>query len=553
MNKRFFALLLALLILCSPLCPSVFAAASAKASITLSDSKITVGDTVTVTVQYRSDAEIGSYDFLLNYDAALLQYVSGADSETGNGKLPFVNYNENSDPKLVKRSVKFKAIATGSAAFSTQTKAIVNNDFSLMSVSEADASLTVNPKQTASSDNALKSISVSGGSFAPDFSPSQTKYSMEVDYSVKKLTVSAVANHSKAKVSVSGTDLELGENTVKITVTAENGSKKTYTLKVTRKESQFANVSTVLDGNAYVFAHDPDALTPPQGFTASSALFEEKSVLSFVSADGFFTLVWLTPIQAPPLSSAPASSAPASSATASSSAETPEEPAQTQPAPVVLPPREGWYMLLSDQTTLLPYTPLVSPDTEYVPIPIPTDVSLPEGCESAYALIHGEEIRAYRNEYCVNNDLYLVYARSSAGTSGFFYWHRESGCFYPYLRPETVTVTVLVTEPAPLTSSAAPAGATPLPQEPSLWQVTDAKLSIFSLVATVLLLVLLAILIPLAVRHGKTKKELLRLQAAPKRKRASRDPASHFLHKPELSPSELLTAANQPDPSDPDE
>lgn len=539
MTKRLFAVLLALLLLCPLGITEAFATGSAKASISLSSSKITVGDTVTVTVQYSSDTEIGSYDFLLNYDATLLQYVSGSDAETGNGKLPFVNYNENDDPKIVKRSVKFKAIGTGTATFSTQSKALVNyNDFSQMSCTEAKTSITINAKPTASSDNSLKSLTISGGTFSPAFSSSTTKYTMEVEYSVKKLTVSAVANHSKAKVSVSGTDLALGENKITITVTAENGSKKTYTLTVNRKQSEFANVSTKLNGYTYVFAHDPDVLTPPTGFSATSALYDSSPVLGFTNEDGFFTLVWLSPVDAPEASSsaaatstASASTAPSTSVPASSSAAT-EEPSQ---APTLLPPREGWYMLLEDGLTLLPYTPLSASAAEYVPIPLPSDVALPEGCQSSYVMINNEEILAYRTEYCVNNGLYLIYARSSAGVSDFYYWHQESGSFYPYIRPETITVTVLVTEPS--APAASQAGAT-LNPSPSQNTNSTNKLYVFALACTGLLILLLILLLCLFLRHRKTKKELKELILANKRRRISRDPAALFGDKAQTLPSE---------------
>lgn len=541
MKQRLLSFLLAFLLLCPFLPAAVFAAPTAKASISLSSSKVTVGEKITVTVSYQSSSAIGSYDFLLNYDAGLLQYESGADSESGNGKLPFVNYNENSDPKTVKRSVVFKAIATGTAKFSTQAKAIVDNDsFSLMAVTEASKSLTVDPKHTASTNNNLKTLTVSGGTYSPAFDPSVTKYTMEVDYSVKKLTVSAVAEHKKAIVSISETDLALGENTVKITVKAESGAKKTYTLTVIRKQSAFANVTTNLDGNGYVFAHDPDSIQAPAGFTATSATYLEKEVLAYQNADGFFTLVWLTPLK-PPASSAPASSAPASSAPvssaspASSAASTAapsasntqastKEPAQTTPQ---LPPREGWYMLLSDGATLLPYVSLTSSPLHYVPIPIPTEVTLPEGCESLYVNIGGEEVRAYRNEYCTNNGLYLIFARCSDNTSAFFYWHQASGSFYPYIRPETVTITV--TLPAPSTTEAAQAGATAKPSDSSPAQDANRALTVYTFVITGAFLILLAVFILWAVKTSSQIRQLRqKTQAAPKRKRPSRDPASHF-------------------------
>ena len=67
------------------------------------------------------------------------------------------------------------------------------------------------------------------------FKRDKTEYSVEVPNEAKEITVKASTVNSKAKVSGTGkVSLKEGNNTIKLTVTAEDGTKKTYTLNVNR-------------------------------------------------------------------------------------------------------------------------------------------------------------------------------------------------------------------------------------------------------------------------------------------------------------------------------
>ena len=88
-----------------------------------------------------------------------------------------------------------------------------------------------------STDNTLRSLSVSGYKLSPNFKSSVTSYSIEVNYGVTSVSVNAVKNHAKASVSISGgRELSVGNNTIKIVVTAQDGTKRTYTVNVVRRE-----------------------------------------------------------------------------------------------------------------------------------------------------------------------------------------------------------------------------------------------------------------------------------------------------------------------------
>ena len=89
----------------------------------------------------------------------------------------------------------------------------------------------------ASSDATLKGLKVSSGTLSPTFASGTTSYTLTVPYSVTSLTVTPTVNNSEAKTSVTGnTSLKVGSNTVSIVVTAGDGTKKTYTITVTRSK-----------------------------------------------------------------------------------------------------------------------------------------------------------------------------------------------------------------------------------------------------------------------------------------------------------------------------
>ncbi len=99
-------------------------------------------------------------------------------------------------------------------------------------------------RAAASTDNTLKSLTVSGGTLSPEFSSAVNQYTMTVENSVASILLNAVANDAKATLkSVGFTNnkdiaLKVGENKFEITVTSESGVANTYKVTVTRKPSE---------------------------------------------------------------------------------------------------------------------------------------------------------------------------------------------------------------------------------------------------------------------------------------------------------------------------
>ena len=99
---------------------------------------------------------------------------------------------------------------------------------------------TTNTNETTKSSNSnLASLAVTEGVLTPEFNASIKEYIISVPNEITKLNISAVPEDSKATVSITGNEeLQLGENNIEITVTAEDGSKSVYKILATRNQEE---------------------------------------------------------------------------------------------------------------------------------------------------------------------------------------------------------------------------------------------------------------------------------------------------------------------------
>lgn len=92
------------------------------------------------------------------------------------------------------------------------------------------------PTGDGSPNNALSSLNVTGYNLTPTFNKFTYEYSLIVNNSVSSVTVKATALDSTATVGGLGKKkLKVGSNTIKINVTANNGSVKTYVITIVRQ------------------------------------------------------------------------------------------------------------------------------------------------------------------------------------------------------------------------------------------------------------------------------------------------------------------------------
>lgn len=219
-------------------------AASASATLT-GPGVVRAGDAITLTFNL-SGTNIFGASGTLSYDANQLT-LAGTNQVIGNGWAVefngnnFVAYDNNlakpvnSNTALFTATFKVKSLSTGTAvkvSFTNVTASDGSADIAIGTVSYSAAIAA-----PMSTDNALKSLTVSNATISPAFNAGTLNYTAEVPFEVSQLNVTAVANDSKARVSVNSPNLIPNSTTyVTVTVTAENGSTKTYTIAVKRAQ-----------------------------------------------------------------------------------------------------------------------------------------------------------------------------------------------------------------------------------------------------------------------------------------------------------------------------
>lgn len=125
-----------------------------------------------------------------------------------------------------------------------------NNTFKIISKSESGNTKTyvinIYRNDTRSTNNDIKEVFINN----EKVSFTNNSYTKTVENNVDKVNITATLKDNKASVSGTGfKSLNVGKNEFKIIVTAENGSKKTYTIIINRKNKEGISV---LSNNAYL-------------------------------------------------------------------------------------------------------------------------------------------------------------------------------------------------------------------------------------------------------------------------------------------------------------
>lgn len=264
--------LAALLLAICVMVPFTASAASASASLS-GPGTVRAGDTITLTFKLNG-SNLSGASGTLSYDGGQLQLTGTKQKIAAPWAVEFngnnmVAYDNNlSAPidggkDLFTVSFKVKDVAAG-------TKITVSYQDVKASDGSADAGIgTVRYSATVgaplSGNNALASLTVSNATISPVFHANTTSYTAEVPFSVSKLEVKATAADGKAKVSVNSPTLKPdGTTNVTVTVTAENGAKKTYTIRVHREKDP----NYVASGNNTLAGITVDGFLLSPGFRA---------------------------------------------------------------------------------------------------------------------------------------------------------------------------------------------------------------------------------------------------------------------------------------------
>lgn len=452
-------------------------------SLGLSASTVNVGGSVTATVSCPS-----------GYGVDVILSVDNTGVLSGGNDTVVVIGDAAGQPNSA--SVSFSAVGAGTCTITATVRSAGDADGNPVDFGGASAAVTVNntaqqptdtnggntgsntgsntdgttdgsgtAQTTQSSDNTLKSIVLSNGSLSPAFSPKTKNYTATVDNSVTSLSISATPTDQTAKVtSVSGNDnLQVGENTITITVKAENGVTAKYTIVVTRRdatdpensEAQEEKKSYEINGSNWGISTEIKEEEVLQDFTLSSILIDnlEYPCLSF--NNGSLDLIKMVS----------------------------EDGLNT-----------GFFVYDKDQGAIYPFAK-ISGEEHYVIILMPDAADVPSDYAEVTLAIEGKaDVTAYQK---ADDELYLIYCINDRGEKGWYQYDPVEETYIRYVAP-VETVEQVVEAQNPDTALQA--------------EVANLKLerTIILAVCGIILVILLIIIIALAIRVANSRKDVLR-------------------------------------------
>ncbi len=244
MKKLICAITVLTLLFSTVFCITTFAA-NPSASLT-GPGTLRAGDKITLTFKLNGTGVYG-FQGELSYNSSQLT-LSGTSQKiaspwvvefTGNTFVAYDNnlstpINSNKAIFTVTFTVKNVAAGTNIKVSCTEVKASVGEKQEITNVGTVSYNKTVSAPLSTNTN--LKSLTVDNATISPAFSAAKTSYTASVPFSVLRLNISAIAEDGKSSVKINSPNLTAGGTTkATVTVTAESGAKKTYTITVTRE------------------------------------------------------------------------------------------------------------------------------------------------------------------------------------------------------------------------------------------------------------------------------------------------------------------------------
>lgn len=222
---------------CLLVIPKTVFAASGKINVS-GTSTVVVGNNVTVTVTLSSSTLIGSWEMSLNYDKNYLQLRS-ATSESNGIRMAA---STATGVKSKSYTFTFKTLKKGSTSVSVGGYlAYAYADLSEISLSSNSKKINIitqaELEASYSKNNNLASLGVEGFTLTPEFNANTLEYSVIVPEDTKNVNLTGTVQDKKASITGIGVQqVNQGNNKFLVTVKAENGSEKTYTINVDVKD-----------------------------------------------------------------------------------------------------------------------------------------------------------------------------------------------------------------------------------------------------------------------------------------------------------------------------
>lgn len=426
--------------------------AAGTARVSIGSASGTVGDTVSIDVSISASSGIGGATIYVSYDPSILA-LSGSSSNSGTAMVSFMDESTASSQS---KTITFKIIGAGTSSLNViGDSKVIDIDMQACSISKSSGSVTASAPASYSSDNTLSSLQISPGVLSPAFSPDVTTYTTSVGADCASLTVSAVPNDSKATVSVSGKRMDPGFNTTTITVTAENGSKRTYTIKTTKDPNSEAiqEPNITVDNAEYKIVSANDEHPLPDGYTPTEYDYNGTKVSAGVGIDTGVTIVYL---------------------------ESTDGKGES-----------GYYVYDSVRKTFSQFVEVSQPQFTYCILAIDeASMELPEGYDVGRTVINGKEVDALLDR---TGNYALFYGVSSTGETGWFRYNVNDGTIQGYAGYNMADEQVINTNTKTADSDKA-------------FNTVSSYIFVILAVLAVVIIALIVVVIALSIKLSKSKK-----------------------------------------------
>lgn len=214
-------------------------AQAASASISASTTSAKVGENIKITVS------INGASWNLNLSGAVSNsYADVTDDAENTNKTYTTSFTPSSAGKYTV-NLKGKVNDSNFSASTIDTAVTINvSNTTTGTTTKNETTPSTNQKaetQKKSSNANLSNLGIRPNDFS-GFKAGTTTYNVTVPKNIEEVEVYAKAQDSKAKVAGTGKKkLQEGKNTATVTVTAEDGTKKTYTINITRSSTEEDN------------------------------------------------------------------------------------------------------------------------------------------------------------------------------------------------------------------------------------------------------------------------------------------------------------------------
>ena len=257
-------------------------------TISLSSTSVTKGKSVTLYIKANNCAgrfDISSSDSTV---ASISETYSFIDNATNTITISGLN----SGTATITVKASDVTDYDGNTVSGTKTLTLKVNNSTSSNNSSSSQQNNNNSQTEKSNDATLKSLGIDNANISPEFKSDILEYNVEVESGVEKLKINATPNNNKATVSGAGeVTVKEGLNKISISVTAEDGSRKTYTINITVKEKE--PIIVKINGKNYTIIKKAEELPEVDLFEKTKVKIGEEEVAAYYNSDLKIYLVGL--------------------------------------------------------------------------------------------------------------------------------------------------------------------------------------------------------------------------------------------------------------------